>query len=199
MPRMMIAACWLLVSLCVSLGDAVACACCTNEGQRNVGTRALDARMREEIGRLVFASKAELYVGEGDAESVKGIGKTSGRFDLRVVQEAGRWTFNFRDKAGGAGSLTLAMPATVAVFEVDPRAGEPAGGQGPAIYKEWKLTANAAGSGLFAPGVGGGQRITLILQGRGNNCSGGDMFSHWTLAVFGPKAQYHLFGAFKHQ
>jgi len=44
--------------------------------------------------------------------------------------------------------------------------------------------------------VGSGQRITLIVQAHGNNCTSPDMATHWTLMVHGPKADYHLFGKF---
>ena len=115
---------------------------------------------------------------------------------MHVAQETGRWTFTFRDKAGRAGTLAMAIPETVAIFSVDPRLDEREGTTGPALYKEWKLTSNAAGTGIFAPGVGKGQSITLILQAHGNNCTSADMASHWTLVVHGPKAEYHLFGKF---
>ena len=107
-----------------------------------------------------------------------------------MSQEPNRWVFDFRDKAGGLGTLTLALPATVSIFEVDPRRGERPGGQGPTLYKEWKLTSAAAGTGIFAPGVGSGQRITLILQGHGNSCTSSSDFTHWSIVISGPKAQY---------
>jgi hypothetical protein len=47
---------------------------------------------------------------------------------------------------------------------------------------------------MFAPGVGSGQHITLILQGRGLLCTEVENFTHWMLAVSGPVAKYHLFG-----
>lgn len=185
-----------LASLALTLDGAHACACCTNTGQRHVGVANLDSGKREELGRLRFLADAELYVGEGDAAYVKGIATPSSRYELHVAQETNRWIFAFRDNAAHSGTLTLALPATVSIFAVDPRMDESEGGTGPALYKEWKLTSNAAGTGIFAPGMGKGQRITLILQGQGNNCSGADMFSHWTLAVSGPKADYHFFGKF---
>ena len=77
---------------------------------------------------------------------------------------------------------------------LDPRHGEREGGLGPALYKEWRLTAPAAGTGIFAPGVGRGQLVTLILQGHGNSCASAADFTHWTLVVSGPAAEYHLFG-----
>ena len=79
------------------------------------------------------------------------------------------------------------------MFEVDPR-GRPDKGQGPKFYKEWKLSAPAAGSGVFQPGIAPRQILTLILQGGGNSCTSGIDFSHWTLVVQGPKANYTMFG-----
>ena len=54
----------------------------------------------------------------------------------------------------------------------------------------------SSSTGIFAPGMGKGQLVTLILQGHGNNCTSPDMATHWTLVVHGPKAEYHLFGKF---
>ena len=186
--------CALFAGLAVSAHDAAACACCTNEGQRRVGVETLDSGKREEIGRLRFSADAQLFSGEGDPADIKGIAKSSGRYELHVAQEPNRWVFDFRDKAGGSGTLTLALPATISIFEVDPRLGERPGGHGPTLYKEWKLSSAAAGTGIFAPGVGSGQRITLILQGHGNSCTSSSDFTHWSIVVSGPKAQYTLFG-----
>ena len=69
-----------------------------------------------------------------------------------------------------------------------------ASGQGPALYKEWKLSGPAAATGVFEPGGGPRQVLTLILQGRGNSCTDASDFSHWTLVMQGPKANYTLFG-----
>lgn len=175
---------------------AWACACCTNQGQRYVGIAKLDSTLREEISRLRFMADAELYTGERDTSDIKGIANPSDKYELHVSQEASRWVFSFRDKAGRAGTLTLAIPATVSIFSVDPRLDEREGGTGPSLFKEWKLTSNAAGTGIFTAGMGSGQRITLIVQAHGNNCTSADMATHWTLMVHGPKAEYHFFGKF---
>jgi hypothetical protein len=42
-------------------GPALACACCTNEGQRSVATMALDSGKREEIESLRFGAMATLF------------------------------------------------------------------------------------------------------------------------------------------
>jgi hypothetical protein len=115
-------------------------------------------------------------------------------FDLGVAQQNDRWVFEFRNVEGNTGTLTLNFPNSISVFEIDPRDEKPQPGNGPRLYKEWKLTAKAVGTGIFARGVGSGQNITLILQGHGNNCATPDDFAHWTLVVYGPKAEYSFFG-----
>ena len=137
---------------------------------------------------------AHLFTGEADAESIKGIATPSVRYTLSVARREDRWVFSLRDAGGRSGTLTLAIPKSVAVFEVDPRRGEREGGLGPALYKEWRLTAPAAGTGIFAPGVGKGQSVTLILQGHGSSCASATDFTSWTLVVSGPIATYHLYG-----
>jgi hypothetical protein len=186
----------LLASLVFGATDARACACCTNQGQRHVGVEKLDAGKRDDLDKLRFGKTAHLYAGERDPADIRGIATPSDRYALGVSQTRNRWTFEFRDTGGRSGTLSLALPASVSIFEVDPRLGERAGGTGPTLYKEWALTAKASGTGIFAAGIGNGERLTLILQGHGNSCTSPDHFTHWTLAVSGPRADYHFFGEF---
>jgi hypothetical protein len=174
--------------------SAVACACCTNEGQRNVATSALDSGKREEIESLRFGASATLFTGEGDTDGIEGIATPSGTYRLAAKWQSDRLVLSFRDKAGHAGTLALARPETISVFEVDPRTRPDTGGQGPRLYKEWKLTAPAAGDGVFRAGIAPRQLLTLILQGGGNSCTSAIDFTHWTLVMQGPKANYTFFG-----
>jgi hypothetical protein len=80
--------------------------------------------------------------------------------------------FDFRDKNGRTGTLTLPMPDTISIFEVDPRTDPKEGGTGPRAYKEWIVTAKAGGTGIFAAGLRGNARVSLILHGSGNSCTG---------------------------
>ncbi len=169
---------------------ALACACCTHAGQRNVATVALDSGKRQEIESLRFAGKATLLTGEADAAD---IATPSASYELTAQWQDDRLVLSFRDQAGHTGALSLARPKTMSVFEVDPRS-RPDQGQGPTLYKEWKLSAPAAGSGVFRPGIAPRQLLTLILQGGGNSCTSASDFSHWTLVMQGPKANYTLFG-----
>jgi hypothetical protein len=147
----------------------------------------------KEIESLRFADKATIFTGEGDVDGIEGIATPSGSYKLTSKWLEDRLVLSFRDAAGHTGALSLARPATVSVFEVDPR-DRPDRGQGPRLYKEWKLSAPAAGSGVFAPGLAPRQILTLILQGSGNSCTTAIDFTHWTLVMQGPKANYTLFG-----
>jgi hypothetical protein len=184
---------WAAMWLFASVEQALACACCTNAGQRNVSTAKFDSGKREEIGRLRFGPTAQLFLGERDPDSIKGITTPSESYELRVSQDKDRLIFALRDKAGRAGALTLAFPESISIFEVDPH-GNPDRGQGPSLYKEWKLTSKVAGIGIFAPGARSDQRMTLVIHGSGNSCTSSDDFTHWTLVIFGPAAEYSLFG-----
>ena len=192
MPR--IATFALAAVLMVTLASqALACACCASTGERMDLAMPLNAGHVEELQRLRFEKAAQLFLGEADPDSVKGIATPSARYDLDAAWRDNQFVFAFRDDKGRAGTLALQRPATIGIFHTDLRQ-EPEGGLGPALYKEWRLTAKANGAGVFAPGLGAQQLLTLVLQGRGNNCSGAGDFTHWMLVMRGPKAKYHLFG-----
>ena len=66
--------------------------------------------------------------------------------------------------------MTLPMPDTIAIFEVDPRT-HARGGTGPALYKEWIVSPKVGGAGIFAAGLRGNAHTSLILHGHGNGCT----------------------------
>ena len=180
----------------VALGAATpshSCACCSNTGQRYVETKPIDDFAAGILADIQFAPAAHLYTGEGDVETLGGIATKSTDFQLVVGKAAGSWEFNFQD-SGGGGKLTFALPKTITRFEVDPRVTGPEPGTGPSLYKEWRLTAPAVGSGMFKGATGGDQRATLILHGRGNSCTDAFQFDAWTLVLHGAKATNTLFG-----
>jgi hypothetical protein len=182
-----------LVLLPAGATKAAACACCTNAGQRLTATVKLDSGRRDQIKALRFAAEARLFLGEADLEAVRGITTPAERYTLATAWHDNRLVFTFRDERGRTGTLSLALPVTVSLFEVDPRAA-PDQNREPSLYKEWTLTAPFAGSGIFLAGLGPRQRLTLILHGAGNACTSADDFSHWTLLMAGPKGSYSLFG-----
>jgi hypothetical protein len=173
-------------------------ACRSYQGQRDLVTYGLNINKFAEFTGMRFAPKAKLFVGEGAATDVKGIVAPQADYALQVKLDPKGWTFKLRGANGSAGTLRLARPANMDSFVVDPRDDSREGGpdgQGPVLYKEWRVTARARGTGAFAPGAGRGQRITLIVHGRGNACTNSRDFSHWTLEIRGDAAEYSLFGA----
>ena len=189
--------CGLLLSvilLALGVGEAQACACCTNQGQRYTGVQKLDASRREQLGQLRFNAAATLYTGERDTTDIKGIATPASDYELHVAQEGTRWVFDFRDKSGRTGTLTLPMPDTISIFEVDPRLDAREGGTGPSLYKEWIVSTKAVGTGIFAAGLRGNARMSLVLHGSGNSCTGSESFGHWTLEVKGPNADFSFIG-----
>jgi len=183
-----------LAGLAVGPQDARACACCTNTAQRYEAVETLSPDKLDEIGRLRFAPAAQLFTSEADPDMIRGIAAVHAEYVLQVARAQHRWVFTFRDKDGRSGTLVLALPKSIAVLAVDPRRGEREGGTGPSLYWEWKLTSPAVGTGIFEPGMGKTQRITLVFQGHGNSCASASDFTHWSLVVWGPAARYHLFG-----
>lgn len=174
-------------------GDAAACACCTDRGQRNVGLQDFDSGRHEQVDAVKFAPNALLYLGAGDAESVEGIEAPDSEYALQVSRDEKSLTFAFSGTGGQTGTLTLRLPKRISIFEVDPRDTEDSG-LGPALYKEWKLTGDVSATGAFAAANAAGHKLTLILHGSGNSCTSAGDFSHWTLVIEGPKANYMLLG-----
>src|SRR4029077_229438 len=147
----------------------------------------------EELERLKFDTTAVLFLGEAEPDTVKGITTAAEKYELQVSWKESGFVFSFRDQLGHAGTLSLARPRTYSTFSVDPRTDTPPPSRGPSLYKEWRLTAKAAGTGIFTPGLGSAQTLTLVLQGGGNNCTSANDFTHWMLVMWGPKTKYHFF------
>jgi hypothetical protein len=200
----------LAMALTMPVRAAHACACCTNEGQRHVQTQSIDDHATGILTDIRFDPAAHLYTGEGDADG--GWTKSdSPDFQVAVTKNGASWTFSF-SQPDALGTLTFAIPKSVTKFEVDPRepASTPApsgqtdnagssGGLGPVLYKEWRMTAPARGTGLFAAVTGGDQQATLILHGRGNSCTDSGQFTAWTVVLHGSKGTTSFFGTLSAQ
>jgi hypothetical protein len=174
---------------------ALACACCTETAQRMVGTTELRPDKLVQIEMMRFAKAAKLYSGAADNE-IRGIDDPTTDYELAVAMHEDRMVFSFRDAKGRPGTLTLMLPQTISIFEVDPRGDDTDKGLGPSLYKEWTLTANAVGDGLFRGVVGPGQRLNLMFHGRGLGCTEARDFTDWTLQIAGPLAhKVTMYGA----
>ena len=107
-----------IILVAFGVGQANACACCTNQGQRYSGVQKLDASRHEQLGQLRFNAAATLYTGERDTDDIKGISTPASDYEMHVAQEGSRWVFDFRDKNGRSGTLILPMPDSISIFEI---------------------------------------------------------------------------------
>jgi len=175
-----------------SQAAALACACCSLVAQRTVEVQKIDKRISTELVKLRFRDAAKLAIDERYDEAIQGLNDAVEDFVVTVAQRSDRITFLLRDGKGRTGTLSLVKPQTISIFEVDTR-DAPETNAGPNLYKEWKITTDVAGDGMFARSVGPNRRITLVLHGRGNSCTEAQDFKHWTLLVHGPKVETYTF------
>lgn len=182
-----------LVTFWFATDAALACACCSNTASRYVAVEKLSESRRGEIERMAFA--AEAFVAETAADHPIDIQNLGTKLLLAVTQTEKEIVFSFRGPSGRAGALTLAIPDTISIFEVDPRGSEKDTGLGPNLYKEWQLAANASATGVFGALVDTSQKAALILHGGGRGCTEATHFTDWTLLVRGPTGKFTLYGA----
>jgi hypothetical protein len=182
---------WAAIWGSVSGEDAFACACCAEVGERIVRLEKFDGGRQDKVEGLRFGNTAELFLDDAGFEKIKGIVTPREHYELQVSQQKDGMVFAFRDEDGHFGTLRLRWPTSISIFEVDPRDGQKQEGGGPRLYKEWKLSSEMLGTGIFQVGLTKTQFITLIIQGHGNFCTD---FTHWTLVINGPLAEYSFFG-----
>lgn len=189
------------VLLGVVPGSALACACCTELGQRFEGTEAVSKFIRDEVAGIRFAPTATLYNGDRGADGVEGVRAPSGKpYTITLTRpglpQGGMFVFDSVDAAGQSGRITFAMPQRLSRLEVDPRSEAKTVGRGPTLYKEWRLEAAAKLTGIFATKQ---NRATarLIFHGRGNSCTASPDFTHWTLTISGAGVRFMLLGETK--
>jgi hypothetical protein len=180
------------LSLATQASDALACACCSEPGERVESSGKLDPYEKPELERLRFAKTAHLYLTAAGFEGVSGIADPASTYALGFSRAGERWTFTFKDAKGAASTLAFTLPSKIESFFVDPRGRKASVAADPVLYKEWRLEAPATATGSFAAKGSGTAR--LILHGRGNACTSADQFTAWTLEVNGPGIRYRLFG-----
>lgn len=171
----------------------LACACCTSEAQRTVEVENFAPKYGSEFEKLKFRKEAKLKLGEGYEEGINGLDNPEEAFNVAVTRQKDRYVFTLKDSKGRGGNLTLVLPKTVSIFEVDTRDDQEKTGHGPRLYKEWKLTGNVTGDGIFKNSAGPNRRVTLVLHGRGASCTEARDFKFWTLMVHAPKTETYTF------
>jgi len=183
-----------LVTVWFASGAALACACCSNRASRHVGVEKLDGFRQGEIERIAFAGEA--FIADGADDLPPGLQDFGATLQLAVARTRSQIVFTIRGHSDRVASLTLAIPQTISIFEVDPRDGKDEG-LGPLLYKEWQMTGQATATGVLQPLVEKARTVSLILHGRGRGCTEAADFTDWTLLIGGASARLTLYGALR--
>ena len=171
----------------LSANSALACACCTDRAGRYVDVEPLGGWRLDMIGQMTFAEEA--FVAQGAADHPIDLTDFGPSLQLAARQTKTEIVFALRGDAGRTSEVTLAIPDTISIFEVDPRGSEPDSGLGPVLYKEWQLAGTATVTGVLRPLVeSGDQKVALIVHGRGRGCTEASEFTDWTLTLQGRPA-----------
>lgn len=173
---------------------ALACACCSHEGEYYRGVGKIENFQLELMKEMRFDSEAQLFVTEADMEDIaKGITAPKETYSLTGALVRNAWKLTFRDGTR-SGVLSLPLPFRMETLKADIRDGQTSPGGGPLLYKEWRFDGRVNGTGFFRNGIVGTTRYTLLLQGRGNGCDNSEDFKTWRLQVEGKNASFAFYG-----
>jgi hypothetical protein len=180
--------------LLLSSTSALACACCSNDGEYSRSTGKIRDYELELIKQIRFGNQASLFTTARDLEEdSRGIVDPKLEYSLSDSLAGRIWRLMFKDDSR-SGGLNLTLPSVMERVNVDLQDGQKSGGGGPLLYKEWRFQGLVSASGFFRSGIVGPTRFNLILQGRGNGCDNAEDFKSWRLEISGKKAQYAFYG-----
>ena len=174
--------------------QSLACACCSDPGQRFSGMMPMEDYERAIFEAVVFDGTAHLYSTACGYECVRGIAEPEDVYRVNVTRDDWRWNLDLTGEESGAeGRLSFTLPDELFSFTVDPS--PDADHHTPVLYKERRITVALSTSGAFAPAMAeGAPTAVFILHGQGNACPSDADYTNWTLQVSGPGADFTLFG-----
>jgi len=176
--------------------DVFACACCADAGTYSISVRKPSASEFDELKKLNFGT-ANLFTTPGYPDDIKGISSLGDNYSSTGSFQNNSWKFTIKDETNKSGTLNLLKPTSMVDFKADLHDGAN-GGNGPVLYKEWRFKYSVqSGTGIFQKGIAPATEYFLVLQGRGNNCTQAQDFTHWRLEITGKKASYAFFGQLK--
>lgn len=191
----------LVIVIYVLPQSVMACACCADEGTWIEYNGDMEEYQSGILRELKIAPRAELTGSEAetDEEAGESLDVAGYNFFISLLPQEKQWELTFRNPKGKTGKLTLMIPTTYIAYKVDLRAKSTrkAATREPVLYKEWRLSGDVKGTGIFERGLAAGGTFKLILQGRGNNCDNASDFQHWVLQVKGTKTEFAFYGSLK--
>lgn len=173
--------------------QAFACACCAEPGTYSINVKKPAGFELTELKKIRFAT-ANLFMTAAGEANIKGISSIGENYSLSGLLQSPVWKFNFKDDKGKSGTLDLRQPTSMVAYMVDIHDRKEGEGD-PVLYKEWYFKSTVqSGTGIFQKGLAPATKYVLVLQGRGNNCTQAEDFTHWRLEITGKKASYAFFG-----
>lgn len=173
--------------------EALSCACCSDPGERRTQSVEVDEYVGSQLKEITVSGSATLFTTACGFECVKGLSDPSDSYSVKLSKDQSRWAFTFRDtRAKSSGTLSFDLPGSLFAFAVDPAPGRSEGS--PRLYKEWRISAPVEGTGVFEAGMKGNPTATLVLHGQGNSCDQVEDFTHWSMIVSSPHAEFTLYG-----
>lgn len=193
-PRAALSVAWVVLAISGYPNEAWSCVCCSEPGERRTESVVVDEYVGSQLKEITVSGAATLFTNACYFECVKGLSDPSESYSVALSKDQDRWTFTFRDTGGGGGTGTLSFdpPGSLFAFAVDPTPGQSKGS--PNLYKEWRITAPVAGTGIFEAGMRKNPTATLVLHGQGSSCDQAYDFTHWSLIVSGPYAEFTFYG-----
>jgi hypothetical protein len=193
----------LFVTVSLLTGSIFACACCAEPGTRVDYTGKTDQFIRDLIQEIKFADEADLYMTEAGFDGIKGLDplRKEDEATFGVVEYASAaiftgkaWQVTFKTPKGASAIYSLPVPLNYAEFKVDIH-DEEERPNGPLLYKELRFKGLlTSATGFAKAGVVRNTKFELVFSGRGNGCNNPEDYTHWSLGVIGPKAEYAFFG-----
>lgn len=192
----------LLVTISLLSGNIFACACCAEPGTRVNYTGKTDQFIRDLVNEIKFSDEAALYMTEAGFDGIKGLDplrkedqETYGVVDFTSVGSfTGKaWQLTIKTPKGASAIYSLPVPLKYMEFKVDihDEDGRP---NGPWLYKELRFGGLVTATGFAKAGAVRNTKFELVFSGRGNGCNNPEDYTHWSLEVTGPKADYQFFG-----
>jgi len=185
-----------MVTLFLQPKHVWACACCAHPGEYQIEFVKPDEFKLDEMKRIRFGTKADLWTGEADPEvAAKGLAHPANTYSLSGSFVGNVWKLTFRN-GDESGTLDLPLPEKMMRFAADIHDGrlKQPGFSEPVLYKEWRFEGEANGTGVFKGGITARTKYVLVFQGRGNSCDGAENFTHWQLKITGKNADYSFYG-----
>ena len=173
--------------------DVLACACCSDPGDRFERTEPLADYTREVLLAVRFDPAAQLYADAGFPETVKGvIAPNAGAYRVAWSVADNRLLLSATDPAKAVGTISIALPRRISTLAFDPQNASERP-NGPILMRIWRLDGDAELTGIFAAKQKRA-KAQLILQGSGNRCATNTDFKSWTLELKARDVAFKLLG-----